>query len=282
MPLIVLACLLLAQWVYAWNGLNFELHMADCENRWVVLRHEPKDVDYQYGFVYVDPAAGFTVDIGGRFTIDVQGKYRKAPDPLEESRVHLKIRLSGNAVVALLPKDAIVQLGLSDPPDWLKSYNDPSDLVTHKIRWGLQYNLIGDSQRALTYLEPAYKENPKAPGLEFELAYVYNALRRHKEAMQVLEPALSRDPKNMFLCKELAFAYHGTGELKKSIDQNMNCISLATDKQLSEKSEMAMNIAHAYQQLGDEGNGQKWISSAKEWAPPGSAVYQSFHPEPEK
>ena len=37
------------------------------------LYHEPEDRDYTYGFVYIDPEAGFTVQYGGRFTIDATG-----------------------------------------------------------------------------------------------------------------------------------------------------------------------------------------------------------------
>src|SRR5205807_4685698 len=42
-------------------GLAYDVHMSDCENRWVALYHRPKDADYTYAFVYIDPHAGFTV-----------------------------------------------------------------------------------------------------------------------------------------------------------------------------------------------------------------------------
>src|ERR1700733_9631923 len=63
-------------------GLTYDVHMSDCEDRWVVLYHRPEDSDYTYGFVYIDPQAGFTLHFGGRFTIDADGKYRSAPNPI--------------------------------------------------------------------------------------------------------------------------------------------------------------------------------------------------------
>lgn len=64
------------------TGLDYNLHMSDCENQWVVLSHEASDKPYTYGFVYIDPEAGFTLQIAGSFTIDAGGKYRAEPNPL--------------------------------------------------------------------------------------------------------------------------------------------------------------------------------------------------------
>lgn len=56
--------------------------MSDCENRWVALYHKPEDHDYTYGFVYIDPQAGFTLQYFGRFTIDATGNYHAASNPV--------------------------------------------------------------------------------------------------------------------------------------------------------------------------------------------------------
>jgi tetratricopeptide (TPR) repeat protein len=277
--LTVLSAIILAPATHAADQLVFNLHMSDCEDRWVVLRHEAGDEAYRYGFAYIDPQAGFTVHIGGSFTIDDQGRYHKAPDPLDGSQASLKIRLAGNGMAALLPKEAIIQLEIPDPPEWLKFYEDSSDPITHKVRWGFQYNQLGDSAKALTYLEPAYKEKPQADGLEFELAYAYNALGKTERAISVLKPAILRNPTNMFLCKELAYADLNGNKLQESINQHVTCIALCNKDQSAEKSEMAMNIAHAYELLGDRENSQKWIANAKEWAPKGSPVYKYFYPD---
>jgi hypothetical protein len=116
--------------------LSYDLHMSDCENRWVALYHKPEDSDYTYGFVHIDPQAGFTVQYGGRFTIDANGKYRLAPNPIPPDKMNLKIRLDRNGVAALLPHEALAELGLPEKPDWLKFYEDKADPITHKVRWG--------------------------------------------------------------------------------------------------------------------------------------------------
>src|SRR5262249_28395776 len=86
-------------------GLSYDVHMSDCEDRWVALYHKPEDHDYTYGFVYIDPQAGFTFHFGGRFTIDADGKYRLATNPIPPDKMTLKIRLDGNGVAALLPRE---------------------------------------------------------------------------------------------------------------------------------------------------------------------------------
>jgi hypothetical protein len=144
-------------------GLTYDVHMSDCEDRWVALYHKPEDHDYTYDFVYIDPQAGFTLHFFGRFTIDVDGNYHAAANPLPPDKYSLKIRLDQNGIAALLPPRGLAQLGLPEKPDWLSFYEDKPDSVTHKVNWGSFYNGIGDSRRAIIYLESAYKERPDAP-----------------------------------------------------------------------------------------------------------------------
>jgi hypothetical protein len=150
-------------------GLSYNAHMSDCEDRWVALYHKPEDRDYTYGFVYIDPQAGFTLHFFGRFTIDADGNYHAAPNPLPPDKFSLKIRLDQNGTAALLPPRSLAQLGLPEKPDWLKYYEDNADPVTHKVNWGFFYNGIGDSRRAIDYLESAYNEKADAPRVVFEL-----------------------------------------------------------------------------------------------------------------
>src|SRR5215471_1588104 len=107
-PLWLIASLTLASSVAAddppkSSAHTYDLHMSDCENRWVALYCKPEDSDYIYGLVYIDPQAGFTVQYGGRFTIDAEGKYHLAPDPIPADKMNLKIRLDQNGSTALLP-----------------------------------------------------------------------------------------------------------------------------------------------------------------------------------
>jgi len=264
-------------------ALSYNLHMSDCENRWVALYHKPDDSSYTYGFVYIDPQAGFTLHIAGSFTIDSEGKYHPAPNPLASDQYVVKIRLEGNGVAAVLPPEALAQLGLPEKPDWLKFYEDKADPVTHKVDWGSFYNGIGDSRRAIDFLESAYKERPDAPKLVFELAYAYNALGRPDYAIRVSKAEFAKNPKDELLCREMAFAYVGLKSYNEAVEQYQTCIALCGDSEseMSEKSELAMNLSSAYAALGDTANRDAWLERAKRWAPKGSPVYRHFHPEEE-
>jgi tetratricopeptide (TPR) repeat protein len=265
-------------------GLTYDFHMSDCEDRWVALYHEPEDRDYTYGFVYIDPHAGFTLHFGGRFTIDADGKYHSAPNPISPDKMTLKIRLEQNGVAALLPSEAVAQLRLPEKPDWLNGYEDKADSVTHKVTWGSFYNGIGDSRRAIVYLESAYKERrPDAPKLVFELTYAYNALERPDDAIRVSKGEFAKNPKDELLCREMAFAYLHLKSYKEAETQYQACIALCGDSesQMAEKSELAMNLSSTYKALADVPNSETWLEKAKGWAPKGSPVYRHFHPEEE-
>ncbi len=261
-------------------GLTYDVHMSDCEDRWVALYHKPEDHDYTYGFVYIDPQAGFTLHFGGRFTIDADGKYRSAPNPIPPDKMTLKIRLEQNGVAALLPARALAQLQLPQKPDWLKYYEDEADPITHKVNWGSFYNGIGDLRRAIDYLESAYKERPDAPKLVFELVYAYNALERPEDAIRLSKSEFAKNPKDELLCREMAFAYLHLKSYKEAATQYQACIALCGDSesQMAEKSELAMNLSSTYKALADTPNSEAWLEKAKRWAPKGSPVYRYFHP----
>jgi hypothetical protein len=261
-------------------GLTYDVHMSDCEDRWVALYHKPEDHDYTYGFVYIDPQAGFTLHFFGRFTIDTDGNYHAAPNPLPPDKFSLKIRLDQNGIAALLPPRGLAQLGLPGKPDWLNSYEDKADSVTHKVSWGSFYNGIGDSRRAIDYLEPAYKERPDAPKLVLELVYAYNALERPEDAIRLSKSEFAKNPKDELLCRETAFAYLRLKSYKEAATQYQACIALCGDSesQMAEKSELAMNLSSTYKALADTPNSEAWLERAKRWAPKGSPVYRYFHP----
>jgi tetratricopeptide (TPR) repeat protein len=260
-------------------GLVYDVRMSDCENRWVALYHKPEEADYTYGFVYIDPQAGFTLHYFGIFTIDAGGNYHAAPNPIPPDKASLKIRLDQNGIAALLPTRALTQLELPQRPDWMKYYEDKADPVTHKVNWGFFYNGIGDSQRALGFLESAYKERPDAPRVVFELTYAYNAVGRPEDAIRVAKSDFAKNPQDELLCREIAFAYLNLKNYKEAIGQHQACIALCGDSefQMAEKSELAMNLGSAYGALGDTANRNEWLEKAKTWAPKGSPVYKYFH-----
>ena len=262
------------------TNLRYNVHMSDCENHWVALYRQPDDRDYTYGFVYIDPQAGFTLQYVGHFTIADNNNFQEAPNPLPPDNLNLKIRLEGhNGIAALLPTRALEQLRLPAKPDWLAFYEDKADAVTHQVKWGFFYNDIGDSQRAIRYLEPAYRQNPNAPRVAFELTYAYNAVGQPSDAIRVSKDEFARNPKDELLCREIAFAYLHLKSYKEAAGQYQVCIALLPDSESTraEKSELSMNLSAAYGYLGDAANRDVWLQKARDWAPKGSPVYNYFH-----
>lgn len=263
------------------TGLRYDVHMSDCEDRWIALYRRPEDHEYTYGFVYIDPQAGFTFQYVGNFTIDGDRNFHEAPDSIPHEKLNLKIRLEQNGIAALLPPGALAQLGLHETPDWLKSYEDKADSVTHSVDWGFFYNAIGDSRRAVDYLGSAYRERPDAARLVAELAYAYNALGQPEDAIRVSKIEFARNPKDELVCREMAYAFLDIKSYKEATEQYPSCIALCDDseKGRAEKSELAMNLAAAYARMGDTQSHDGWIKKARDWAPKGSAVYKHFHPD---
>jgi tetratricopeptide (TPR) repeat protein len=183
----------------------------------------------------------------------------------------------------LLPPRSLAQLGLPEKPDWLKYYEDHADPVTHKVNWGFFYNGIGDSRRAIDYLESAYNEKADAPRVVFELAYAYNALGRPEDAIRVSKSEFAKKPKDELLCREMAFAYLHLKSYNEATQQYQACIALCDDSEtgMAEKSELAINLSSAYARLGDVQNREAWLEKARGWAPKGSPVYKYFHPNEE-
>jgi tetratricopeptide (TPR) repeat protein len=260
--------------------------MVDCENHWVALPPTPGEGSYGYGYVYLDPEAGFTLRWGGRFTLEAHEHYRKVSERFA-GQERLIIRLGGQGVAAPLPNVAPLsdaartQLGLPEKPGWMIFYEDTSDAVTRQVNRGRAYNAIGDPERALTYLEPAYQKKAQAKGLAFELTYAYNALQRFDQAITVLTSAVQRDPRDAYVCSELGFSYLHARKSQEAIAQYLHCLAISHDANVVRKSEMAFNLAQAYAHVGDKEQCQQWRAKAQEWAPQGSPLsgYFTQHPD---
>jgi len=246
-----------------------------CVNKWVVLNPKPDDPEYQFGFIYVDEEAGFTYHLSGKLKIGKDGRLEKLNEETFDKKATFKMRLERNGWATPLSGDQVQQLGLPESPAWLKSYDDGKNSVDHRIRVGYWTNHLGDPTEALNYLESAYKESPATPGLAFEISYAYNALGRYENAIQVLKFAVERDMKNVFLGSELAYSYLASGKNKEAIEQYLHFIQICPDEN-ERKAEMAINLAQAYEKLGDKDNYDKWLSNAKKWAKDGTPVAVFF------
>src|SRR5688572_14435439 len=79
--------------------LNFNKRFGESENKWVAIR--TKDSTFDFGFVYIDPTAGFTLNYEGKFSILKDGTFIPVR---RDSLSSMKIRLQPNQTrVAFIP-----------------------------------------------------------------------------------------------------------------------------------------------------------------------------------
>lgn len=277
LPILSLFILVMVNYsAHAEEPLSFSSRFTECVNHWVVLQNKNGEKDYSFGFIYIDEQAGFTYHAGGRFSLDDSGHFIKIADEIFDKKASFKMRLVHNGIAALLPNEAINQLGLPEKPDWLKIYDDGSNSPYYRMHMGFWFNALGDYKRALVVLESAYKDQPEIDGLEFELAFAYNALEQFDKAIPILSNALKRDPLNFFLGSEIAYANYKTGKYQEAIDLYLKFIDICPDVQMELKSQMAINLAGAYSKMGLNEEYKKWLEQAKKWAPEGSSLSQYF------
>jgi tetratricopeptide (TPR) repeat protein len=244
--------------------LRFDKRFVESEDKWVAFEMD-KDSSYAYGFIYIDPQAGLTLQSEGSFRISPTGEFIS-----KKLDLNMKVRLQPNQVkVAFIPEDKLPELKVSAVPDWLGAYKKDTASVERLYNWGFMYNAWGLSSKALTYLERAYKIEPKFEGLEVELGYSYNALGRYVEAITVLKSALQTNPGSCYLFKELSYAQANLGTLNEAAETCKKGITACSSKSM--KAEIAYNMAYQYYKINDQKGFNTWVKETKKWAEKGDA-----------
>jgi Flp pilus assembly protein TadD len=263
-PLLIALCLfplgLIGQETKSDNPFSFDRVFYDCENQWVVFpKKSPAEPRFAYGFIYIDPSAGFTFDLKGTLMVDSNDRFVATPAP--KTNV-MKYRLEGNiSKVAVLSEDRLKELSLPNEPDWLKAYKADHALVTTMVSWGKHYNHVGGFTQALNYLLKAYALAPHTAGLEFELSYNYNATGQFYKAMDVINAAIENDPKNFLYYRELGYMYLTTKRIEDAEKAYLKGIENCID--IREKSEMAYNVAYGYFMAGNKSKFAEWHEKTK-------------------
>ena len=254
------------------STLVFDKRYTRCENKWVVLQKKEDTDQYTFGFIYIDRMAGFTFDRGGTFRI-IDNKL--VPDTSDKKQFSLKVRIQPNFnKVALLPDTKRKELGLADVPDWLDIYTRYTDTLAHNIRWGFHYNHNGDSEMALLFLEETYKRNPHLDGLEFELAYAYNALKQFEKAITILDGAIKNNPGNCLFYKELSYAQILLDKLEEAETTCTKGLETCSDEGM--KAEIAYNLAYHYYLKKDKPRFNVWGARAMTWTDAESKIAKSL------
>lgn len=253
------------------SELKFETNFYDAVNKWVVLPKKSTDTTYTYGFIYMDISAGITFHLGGSFFIDKNNKYIGDAEPGHQMT---KKRLDNPNIVkmAVLNNKKMAELNLTKEPDWLVHYKFSEDSVENLKQLGYHFNHVGACEKALLYLNKAYKKEPHYKGLEFEIAYAHNHLGQYDKSIPILEKALKNDSKNYSFYRELGYAYSKLNKLDMAEKTYKKGISLSDSN--FEKSEMAVNMAQGYFLIKNKAKFDEWAKITKTYAEKGSQYAQ--------
>ena len=270
MKKLLLISLLVSNFCFGQNQrLEFTDKFYDAVDKWVAFDSMAMDSTYIVGFIYIDTQAGFTFNYESTFTITSEG-FKITPKNTESM---IKHRLGGNtADVAILSGEIVRQLELPQEPDWLKYYKPVKDDNAYFVRIGLHFNAVGASHKALEPLLKIYAQEPHFEGLEFELAYAYNATKQFGKAIDILSNAIENDPKNFWFYRELGFSHIQQNEPDNAEKAYLQGMELATDK--FQKSEMALNMASYYYTHKNRTQFEKWAKLTKSYADTNSQYYQ--------
>lgn len=253
--------------------LVFDRNVFDCENNWVVFPKKTADSIYAYGFVYLDAEAGFTFHLENFFQIGNDGRFIVKPKNMTGS---VKYRLDQNTnKVSSLTVQRQAELGLPAQPDWLKLYKHEAPATTAELtRRGRQFNHIGAFSKAFQDLNKAYALDPHYEGLEFELAYNYNATKAYQKAVDVLISAIKNNDKNFWFYRELGYSYMNLKKIDEAEQVYEKGIAMSTDK--AQQAEMAYNMAYTFFQQKNKPKFEIWASKTRSFADSGSQFLKNL------
>jgi tetratricopeptide (TPR) repeat protein len=242
---------------FAQSKLIFDKKFVQCEDKWIAFPADSTG-SYNLGFIYIDSQAGLTFNYEGSFKIDENGKFNFKKREMEGM---MKYRLEpNNVLVAFIPEIKFSELGIKKVPDWLKFYKKDENTVERQYRWGYMYNGWGECEKALEFLNRAYKLNPKYEGLKVELAYSYNCLKNYSKSIEILMQSLKEETVTAYTIKELIYSQAKNGDLQDA-EKTFN-LFLSKIPDTSYKSENAFNILQGYYLKKDNKNFQRWLTES--------------------
>lgn len=237
--------------------LKFDKRFAECEDRWVSFRMN-EDSTYDFGFIYIDPEAGFTFHREGHFSI-IDQKISKVQKPKD---YNIKVRLEPNDTrVALIPQTMFTDLQLSPFPDWMKYYKTDTSSAKHFYNWGYKYNEWNECEKALVFLLRAKDIEPDLTDLNTELAFTYNCLKKYDQAEAILEKEVMLHP-TPYCVKEYIYTCIQSKHIEKAIAKYES--SLKPGKSDPYRAENCFNILGHYFKLNDRKNFDVWYTKLSE------------------
>lgn len=246
------------------NAIQIDKAFYEAVDKWVILPSD--DNSFTYGCVYIDEQAGFTFHWGGQLVYE-DGKYsidEKKQEETDKYSTKIRIDQEWKANVGIIPNDILKQVGLPNEPEWLEVYKSNAHTVAYKTKIGYFFNHVGGSQQAIPYLEEAYRKEPHFEGLEFELGYAYNATKQYEKAIEIMNSAIENNPKNYYFYRELGFSFKYLNKVDEAEKIYKKGIGMSDND--FEKSEMALNMAHTFFELGNKKKFKEWAEITKKYA----------------
>lgn len=259
MKLFVLVFTLLTFKTFAQNNLSFDKRFVECEDKWVAFSMN-KDSSYTFGFIYIDPQAGLTLNREGNFRFNQDNKLKV--EKLKETNI--KVRLQANNVkVAIIPATMYKKLEIEQYPNWLKFYKTDTTSAQHFYDWGYMYNGWNECEKALTFLEKAKAINPNYKGLNVELAFSYNCLNQFDNAEKILVADIMNNPDDAYLNKEYIYTLVQNKKIDLACSQFYKSTTTLKDNQYN--AENCFNILGHYYKAKDKENFKKWFNELSKW-----------------
>ena len=254
---------------FAQNGLNFEVEVSSCEEKWVVCESQD-DSSFQFGFVF-PTIGGITFRLEGGFTVDVNGVFVLMPIEKVNKKVPL---FGGMSVVALLPESKFSELKLGKFPTWYDKETNVSGSLIEIYTKGIVHNSKGEYDMASVFLNEAFLINPDYLNLRYQLAIALNGTRAYDKAIMLIEEALKLNPTSYELYKELSYSKMKIGEITSAEEFANKGIKLCGVD--GEKCQMALNIAVYYSEIKDAKKFDQWVKLAEKYATEGDRQFKQI------
>lgn len=256
---LIIILTLLSIKVQAQVNLTFDKRFVECEDKWVAFKIN-EDSSYNYGFIYIDPQAGLTLNSEGTFKPKQNGSYEI--EKIKETNI--KVRLEPNSVkVAIIPENLFKDLQIEQIPEWLKFYKTDINTAKRQYKWGYMYNGWNECAKALPFLIKAKELDPDFEGLAVEFSFSYNCLKKYEKAVEILDEAITKNPTDAYVNKEYIYSLIGAAEIEKATKQFYTSTKVLTDNSFN--AENCFNIMQYYYKQKDKKNFKIWYDELKEW-----------------
>lgn len=257
--ILVIAGSLLSCITYAQLNFNFDKRFVECEDQWVAFNSN-KDSSYSFGFIYIDPEAGLTLNHEGYIKMKEDNSF----EVLKDQEFNLKLRLEPNNVkVAIIPENLFQKLDIKAIPDWLQAYKKDANTAAYFFRKGFLYNAWQECEKAIPQLLKAKEIDAFLDGLDVEIAYAYNCLGNYEKAVEVLEGIVKLNPTDAYINKEYIYSLTKNKSIDKAIVQYNT--TLKSLKENTYNAENCFNILQYYYYIKDKKNFKKWYKEMKRW-----------------